>query len=282
LIQLKIEGPSRGNGPSPEVGNTHRQTRGWKNHFGLDPILTKNGKSRLSKMNSLSHLAPIDPSTPLTLIQNATTQANDAITSSNPLLTAKWIGIILLIIVVFVIISWVCKSYSSSVSYSFNSVSSNAQSESRLLTTPPVPTYTSQLTRATDDCAGHMIFTVVETNPTLQDADSSLTYPTNVYRNKNAILTNPVITITAGDNVYKTGGSFGFIGTNELIWLTLARTDLPAELLTVPGPWTIKADFISKHSEDRARMSSSVVDNGFLDSTFDDVQDYCPFAAWRS
>jgi hypothetical protein len=253
-----------------------------KSEIHTDTILTKNGKSRLSKMSSLSHLAPIDPSTPITLIQNATTQANDAITSSNPLLTAKWIGIILLIVIVFVIICWLCKSGPSSWSSTFDSSSFNSESKSRLLTTPPVPTYTSQLTRATDDCAGHMIFTVVETNPTLQNSDSSLTYPTNVYRNKNAILTNPVITITAGDNVYKTGGSFGFIGTSELIWLTLARADLPAELLNVPGPWTIKADFVSKHSEDRARMTASVVDNGFLDSTFDNVQDYCPYAAWRS
>lgn len=231
-------------------------------------------------MDSLTHLAPIDQPTPLTLIQNATTQANDAIKASNPLLTAKWIGIILLIIVVIVLIYWVYKPPSSVSSY-FGSSSLKSESKTQPLP-PPEPTYTAQLTRATDDCAGHMIFTVDEKNPALQDINSSLAYPTNVYRNKNAVLTNPVITITAAGNVYKTGGSFGFIGAGELIWLTIARTDLPAELLTLPGPWTIKADFVSKPAGDRATTSSSVIGNGLLDTTFDDVQDYCPFAAWRS
>ena len=235
----------------------------------------------LLKMDSLTHLAPIDQPTPLTLIQNATTQANDAIKASDPRLTAKWIGIIVLIILVIVLICWVCKPASTSVSSYFGSSSLKTESKIPSLT-PPEPTYTSQLTRATDDCAGHMIFTVIEKNPALQDVNSSLAYPTNVYRNKNAVLTNPVITITAAGNVYKTGGSFGFIGAGELIWLTIARTDLPAELLTLPGPWTIKADFVSKPAVDRNTSSSSVVGQGLLDTTFDDVGDYCPFAAWRS
>lgn len=231
-------------------------------------------------MTSLTHLAPVDPPTPLTLIQSATAQANDAIKASNPRLTVKWIGIIVLIIIVIILICLVSRSGSSSVTSYFGG---SARGESKILPLAAIePTYTSQLTRATDDCAGHMVFTVVENNPALQDVNSSLAYPTNVYRNKNSVLTNPAITVTAGGNVYRSGGRFGFIGAGELIWLTIARTDLPAELLSIPGPWTIKADFISKPGDDRSTKTSNIAVGGLLDSTFDDVNDYCPYASWRS
>jgi hypothetical protein len=241
-------------------------------------------------MDPLSNLAPVDQATPLTLIQSASSLAETAIKASNPLLTMKWLAIIVVIIVILIFVLWIASKPGSSMS-SMSSMSKLFQPTDPKVagqSKPPAatqPTYTTQLTRAADDCNGHMIFTVTETNPSLQDSNSTLTYPTNVYKSKNSVVTNPVITVTAGGNIYKIGGKFGFIGTGELIWLTIAKTDLPTELLTVPGPWTIKADFVSKHGESKnkpASNASSVVGGGLLDSTFDSIDEYCPYAAWRS
>jgi len=131
-------------------------------------------------------------------------------------------------------------------------------------------TYQSRLTMIDDRKPGHMILDIIEDNPVFPDAITPLLYPTGVYSSDNTVLSIPLTIITVNGMAYSCSSTLIRTDDASPIQLQILQTDVPSALLSVPGPWEIRTNFVTKYSP-------KTIHSGI----FDPDDDMAPYAAWR-
>ena len=103
--------------------------------------------------------------------------------------------------------------------------------------------YASTLSRANPNNPGHFILNIMENNPSFDNEEGALIYPTGVYLTDEVSASRPTITIIAGGAAYITGGTFTQDDDSSPLTLTILSSDIPSSLNSIPGPWIIQVDF---------------------------------------